>query len=106
VEQIPIVYLEGSERVDGEKGIFGAARQASARVGAVAAGELAEHLASVCRQLSSTFNAVQRSADAFDLDSFEVTLDITASGQVRLIGSVSSELHGGLKLTFTRRPVH
>jgi hypothetical protein len=104
VEQIPIVYIEGSERVDGEKGIFSAARQASARVGAVAADELAAHLSSVCRQLSATFNAVQRSSDAFDLDSFEVTLDIAASGEVRLIGSVSAEMRGGLKLTFTRRP--
>ena len=39
----------------------------------------------------------------YDLHSIELAIDITAKGEVRLIGSLSTELTGGLKLVFIRQ---
>ena len=98
---IPILYLD--DPVDGEKGLFGPARQASGRLGVLDSDELARSLSMMCARLTGAFRSAQQAAGAFDLDAFEVTLDLTAKGEVRLIGSVSSEIHGGVKLTFRRR---
>jgi hypothetical protein len=98
---IPILYLDGP--VDGQKGLFGPSRPVSGRLGVLASNELAHNLSMVCERLTSAFRSAQQAAGAFDLDAFEVTLDLTAKGEVRLIGSVSSEIHGGVKLTFRRR---
>lgn len=98
---IPVVYLDDS--VDGEKGLFSAARQMPARLGVLDPDELSRNLSTVCARLAGAFRSAQEAADSFDLDAFEVTMELTAKGEVRLIGSVSSEIRGGLKLTFRRR---
>ena len=100
-DTLPVIYLEAP--ADGEKGIFGTARAAAAHVGDLPVEALIANLSAVCAKLSAVFGAAEHAADAFDLDCFEVTLDLTASGEVRLIGSVSTQVHGGLKLTFRRR---
>lgn len=83
---IPVVYID--DPVDGEKGIFGAVRQLPARLGVLDSDELAHNLSVVCARLAAAFRSAQEAAGAFDLEEFEVTLDLTAKGEVRLIGSV------------------
>jgi hypothetical protein len=98
---IPVLYLD--DPVGGEKGLFSSTRHVSARLGVLDSGELTRNLSNICARLTETFRNAQHGTDAFGLDAFEVTLDLTAKGEIRLIGSVSSEIHGGLKLTFRRR---
>jgi hypothetical protein len=97
---LPIVYLDD---LDGEKGLFSGARSLSTRIGSISGGDLAANLSTVCSRLAEVFRSAQRATGEFALEEFEVTLDLTASGEVRLIGSASAELHGGIKLVF-RRP--
>ncbi len=89
--------------VDGEKGLFSAVKTASARVAALDPGVLAGNLSALCDQLSQVVDATIRTTGAYELESFEVSLDVSAAGEVRLVGSVSSEVKGGLKLVFRRR---
>jgi hypothetical protein len=44
-----------------------------------------------------------RKSPRFQLESFEVTVEISAGGEIRMIGSVSTEIKGGLKLIFGPR---
>ncbi|MCA2215449.1 Pepco domain-containing protein [Jidongwangia harbinensis] len=98
---IPIVYVD--ERVDGEKGLFSAAQAAATKVGAVSVGELSGNLRAMCGRLGEMFAATRELSGEFELDEFEVILELTAKGEVRLIGSASTEVKGGVKLIF-RRP--
>jgi hypothetical protein len=98
---IPIVYVDGP--AVGEKGLFGAAGHVVVRSAVVDSGELADNLSAVCGRLTDAFQRADDGTRAFELDTVEVTLDLTAKGQVRMIASVSSEIRGGLKLVFRRR---
>ncbi|HEX6684256.1 MAG TPA: hypothetical protein VF062_15740 [Candidatus Limnocylindrales bacterium] len=101
---LPVITID-EEPVAGEKGLFSAAQRASGHVGALDPNVVAGNLTSLCEQLSDMVDAAAAAASgAFELDCFEVSLDISARGEVRLIGSVSSEIRGGMTLTFRRRP--
>lgn len=100
---IPIVYVDSAT---GEKGLFSSSAQLAACAGVVNAEDLAENLAALCERLSAAFRRVHDAAGAFEMESVEVTLDLTAKGQVRLVASVSSEVKGGMKVVFKRRTSH
>jgi hypothetical protein len=98
---IPIVYVDGPAA--GEKGLFGAAGHIAVRSGVVNSDELAHNLSAICGRLADAFRQVHDTAGIFEMESVEVTLDLTAKGEVRMIASVSSEVRGGLKLVFRRK---
>ena len=92
------------EPVDGEKGIFSAASRAASRLGTLDAKVLAGNLSALCDQIGHLAAAAASPARSeFELESFEVSLDVSASGEVRMVGSVSSQIRGGITLTFRRR---
>ncbi|ADJ48159.1 hypothetical protein AMES_6334 [Amycolatopsis mediterranei S699] len=97
---IPILWTEPA--VDGEKGLFSTARQVAGRIGELDSEELAQNLSAVCSRLASAFRRAAEASEMFELDAFEVNLDLTAKGEVRLVGSFSSEIKGGVKLVFRR----
>ena len=96
---IPIIY---SDDAAGEKGLFSDSKGMSARIGQIDSDELGQNLATICTRLAKAFRKAQEAAGSFDVDEFEVTLDLSAKGEVRVIASVSSEIRGGLKLVFRR----
>lgn len=57
-----------------------------------------------CKRISDALTSAAETSSGFTLKSFEVTIEISARGEVRLIGSASSEVRGGVKLIFTRVP--
>lgn len=97
---IPIIYVDSADA--GGKGLLSPVKTLSSRIGSVDAGQLADNLSAVCRKLTNVFHAAQHASDGYELDSFEVTVDVTARGEVWLVGSASGELHGGVKLVFRR----
>ena len=64
---------------------------------------LSANLTAFCARISEALTSAAEVAGGFKIQSFEVTADITARGEVRMIGSISSEIHGGVKLIFTRQ---
>ena len=98
---IPILYVDDS--TDGQKGLFGAAGHISVRTAVLDSDDLARNLSAVCGRLADAFRKVHDAAGAYELECVEVTLDLTAKGEVRMIASVSSEIKGGMKLVFRRK---
>jgi hypothetical protein len=99
---VTVVYVD-YEGEEGEKAIFGSVRRMITRVGTLDATDLADNLEAFCRQMGTVFERVSTTIHQYELQSFEVALEVTAKGEVRFIGSAASEVKGGLKLLFARR---
>jgi hypothetical protein len=99
---IPIVYVDPGDT--DAKGLFSPAKSAAGKIGAVDSSQLADNLSAVCAKLSHVFRAAQSATEGFELQSFEVAVEITAGAEVRLVGSVSAQVQGGVKLIFERTP--
>jgi hypothetical protein len=100
---IPVVTVDFGP-IEGEKGIFSGARDVAARVANIDATSLGANLSAFCSAIWKAIDNVPVPHGTFRLDSFEVTADLTASGEVRLVGSVRAQASGGIKLVFTRTP--
>lgn len=100
-DELPVVTVDWAP-VDGEKGVFGRTRDAVAQVSSVGAAQLAANMTRLCRQVGAVFAEASAAADTLELKSVEVTVEVTASGELRLVGAVSSQIKGGMKLVFTK----
>jgi hypothetical protein len=100
-DELPVVTVDWAP-VDGEKAVFGRARDAVAQVSSVGAAQLAANMTRLCRQVGEVFAEASAAAEKLELKSVEVTVEVTASGELRLVGAVSSQIKGGLKLVFTK----
>lgn len=102
---IPIIYDQQElDQESGEKGIFTASLTQTRRIGELEVEHLAETLKQFCSTMGQTFQGVTTAINDFELRTVELSVDVTAKGEVRLIGSLGTELKGGLKLTFERKP--
>lgn len=99
---IQVIYEEDEEQFAGAKGLRDSYEQITRKVGTLNVATFKERLGQLCSQLNGALAAVETIGSNFSLDSFEVTLDVSAKGEVRLIGSVSSEVKGGVKLLFKK----
>lgn len=99
--ELPVVTVDWLP-VDGEKAVFGRAREAVAKVSSVGVADLATNMAALCRHVGAVFTHAAAATDALELKSVEVTVEVSATGELRLIGAVSSQVKGGLKLVFTK----
>src|SRR5829696_4253174 len=91
------------EHQQGEKGIFDAPRRLADRVGTVSSDVLAKNLQSFCEEIDEAFDGIETAVRNYQLDSVEIMVQVSASGEVKMVGGVSAELTGGLKLTFSRQ---
>lgn len=96
------VVVVDDEGEDGEKGMFGRTREKLLRITSVSVEALGENVTSLCEYVGQVFSVSQYAAGDLTLDTVEVTVDVTAKGEVRLIGAASAEVKGGLKLRFKR----
>lgn len=98
------VIHSAPEDLEGSKS-FGSPKRLPA-VGEVNTSTLGRNLRRLTSQINEIFDEVSAAPGEFELTSFDVAVEVTGSGEVRLIGAVSLELTGGISLTFTRRPRH
>jgi hypothetical protein len=100
---VQIIYQETvAPRDDTAKGLFANENQVVTRVANLDVNQFSANLEAFCKQIGSAFASIPTLVDSFELDSFELTLDVTAKGEVRFIGSVGTEIKGGLKIVFRR----
>jgi hypothetical protein len=99
---ITIVSTE-FEHQPGEKGFFDAPQRLANRVGTVSSDVLARNLESFCEEFGEAFDGVSTAVRNYQLDSVEITVQVSATGEVRMVGGASAQLTGGLKLTFSRQ---
>ncbi|MFF5028061.1 Pepco domain-containing protein [Streptomyces collinus] len=87
--------------VEGRKGFGRTAPDVLA--GRVRLDRLADNLSDFCRQAGQMFASASAATSGLHLESMEVSLALTAKGEVRLVGAVSGEVSGGITLVFKRR---
>jgi hypothetical protein len=85
---------------DGAKGIFASDNRITRRLSDLDLPQFTANLQAFCEQVSSVFEKVTTAIHHFELKTFELTLDVTAKGEVRFIGSAGTEIKGGLKVIF------
>jgi len=90
------------EHQPGQKDFFDARRLAD-KVGTVSSDVLANNLQSFCEEIGEAFDGVSTVVKNYQLDSVEITVQVSATGEVRLVGGASVQLTGGLKLIFSRQ---
>ena len=91
------------EPQEGAKFGFNREEQVQRRVGVLNLQRFTDNLKALCSQMGGVFDIVRTNFEHYDLDAFELALDLTAKGEIRLVGSVGTEFKGGLKLVFHRK---
>lgn len=98
---LQIIYCE-QDIHDGAKAFGSGLKNLVNKTGVLDTSHFKTQIAQFCDQISNTLNDLHPSNSDFKVDSFEVTVDITAKGEVRLVGSIGTELKGGVKIVFKR----
>jgi len=101
-DTILAVYQEEEVAPASKDGMFGAISRSVTRVGALKTGDVATNLEHLCKQIGTMTAGLADVLKGYIMESLELSIDITAKGEVRLIASASTEVRGGLKLTFKR----
>ena len=97
---IELVYADRG--LDPDAKVFGRSDPVI-RVADISTDRLADSVARLSRTMDQVFERIRSSNGPYELDSFEVSAEVTGSGEVRLIGSVGLEVTGGLRLTFKKK---
>ena len=100
---ILVVYQDEELRAsDNSKGLFANVTDKVMRIAPLNIGEFTDNLRELCSQLGDVFDKVAPAIKTYSLDSFELAVDVTAKGEIKFIGSVGTDLKGGIKLVFKR----
>lgn len=103
IEQSSILVIyEDLEEVEGTKGIFGSALHAAQKIGVLNTEALTNNLKWFCNQMIGMFHGITTSVKNYELDKIEIVIEVTAKGEIKLVGGVSSDLKGGVKLVFQK----
>jgi hypothetical protein len=100
---IQLTVVADEDVVEDSKGIWDQTDKKLRKVLAVGADELSTRVQELAEGLSQVLERVHESIGKYGLDALEVTAEITARGEVRLLGCVGSDIKGGLKLVFRRK---
>jgi hypothetical protein len=98
------VVVDDDEIQLGGKGLLDSVPTMARKVVRLDPSKLSAEMQSLCLSIDSMFHGVTRFVGGYELDSFELTVEITAKGEIRLLGSAGMEAKGGLKLSFRRGP--
>jgi len=99
---ILVVGLDDSHEQIG-KGIWEDVASQARRVTAISTAELAGRLSEFTRDVASLFERVNGAVGSYELETFEISAEITAKGEIRLLGSAGLDVKGGLKLIFRKK---
>lgn len=73
------------------------------RVAEIGLDRLADNLARLGQSMSTALDRVQASYGDYDLESIELSAELTGTGEVRLIAASSVTAAGAIKLTFKKK---
>jgi len=102
IEPVQLLYDE-IELAEGEKGIFGATARVVTKVGVLDTEAFTRNLKAFLDRIGPAFAGAGRTLGSYELAEVEVSIAVSARGEVRLVGGVSSEVSGGVRLKFARR---
>jgi hypothetical protein len=96
--QIEMVVAESF--VEGSKNIFNAQRVTETARASL--DDVSQSLRSFCEGLQASFAEMATAMGHLSLNEIELSVELTAKGEVRLIAAASAETKGSIKLKFTR----
>ena len=102
IKTLTVIYSE-NENIAGEKNIFSSTMPRIEKIGNIAQSQLSSSLANFCQSVGQVLNGATTAISDYELDTFEITAEISGKGEIRLVGSVSTEVKGGIKLIFKRK---
>jgi hypothetical protein len=100
--ELSIVVTDDTDSKGG-KGFFSNAENLLKKVEKVNPEQLKESMSNFVQTISKIFKEIQPTAAGITLDEIEISIEMTAKGEIRLIASGGMETKGAIKLTFKRR---
>jgi hypothetical protein len=99
--QIEILVRPESDR-EGTKSLFESTAQVLTPI-RTSTHDLTRNLAVFCQAFAEGIEGVADALMKYELSQIELTVELNAKGEVRLIASASTEIKGGIKLVFKRK---
>ena len=93
----------GGPSSDGSKGLAEAVGGRVRSKYKVNAEYLSANVRQFCQNWMHILDGMDFGSSEYELDDFEVSVEVSAEGEVSLIGSVSAGMSGGITLTFKRK---
>jgi hypothetical protein len=100
--ELSIVVTDDTDS-EGGKGFFSNAENLLKKVEKVTPEKLQESMSNFVQTISKIFKEIQPIAAGTTLDKIEISVEMTAKGEIRLIASGGMETKGAIKLTFKHR---
>jgi hypothetical protein len=98
-----LVVYEEEEIIPASKdGLFSDVARRVTKIGFLNTGEIAANLQSFCKQIGIITNGLIGIVQGYRLETLELSVDVTAKGEIRFVASTATELKGGLKLVFKK----
>jgi hypothetical protein len=101
-DSITIIYREEPDH-EGSKGFGSSFEEAVHKVGELSVSAVTENLKRLCGSIESVLKDIELTSIPYSLDEVELSVELTGTGEVRLIGSIGAQVQGGIKLKFKRR---
>ena len=102
--QVLVLYQEEEvQSADGSKGLFTNVREKVMKVAPLNVEEFTNNLQYLCNQMGDALDRMTPASHGYELESFELEVDVTAKGEVKFIGSIGTDVKGGVKLVFRRK---
>ena len=104
-DQITIVcYGMPEEKTDLSKGFFtdNLGKNINKITSKIPANLVVDNLSSLIAVFSNCFNSIHTSNGSYELDEIELKVEISAEGQIALVGSIGAECTGGITLKFKK----
>lgn len=96
------VFAVEVESLAGEKSFGSATARVVKRVATISREEFATNLRELCEDVQFALQAAEAELRSYELEEVEIVAEITAKGEVWLVGGVGAEAKGGVKLVFKR----
>jgi len=100
-DSITVIYQDRHVNV-GAKGFSDRLAEVVQQVGQLNVTTISDNMALFCSGVAKSLQYIELPGLPYQLDAVELTVELTGSGEIRLVGSIGAELSGGIKLTFKR----
>ncbi|SAL86427.1 hypothetical protein AWB68_08024 [Caballeronia choica] len=97
-----ITVICREDEIAGAKGLSNRISSVMQQVCPLNVSVVSQNMTRFCNAVAMALKDAELRDLPYPLDAVELTVELTGSGEVRLVGSVGAELSGGLKLTFKR----
>lgn len=97
-----IEYISAIDDAPGGKSLFAGDPPRRFNLSSIDASTLGEQAEAFCSAIASAFSRAATVMAGYQLEGFDVSVELTAEGGLRMIASATSSVTGGLTLSFRK----